>query len=173
MHVSNWLAVLPACLAVCAPAFGQDTARDDAVAQIMQADRDFAALAAEAGVRTAFETYMDPAEGHLINGTPAPLVGQEDIGASFAAWPDGLLLHWEPETGFASEAGDFGASWGIWSIHPDGDPASAPAGRGTYVTVWRRDAAGNWRGLLDMGTDDPSYRPSAPPADSNDRPDDD
>lgn len=148
-------------------------AQEDAVASMMQADRDFAALAAEAGVETAFATYMDRVDGRLVRGTPDPLVGEAAIRESFAGWPDTALLHWEPQEGFASQAGDFGVTWGIWSIHPDGDRASAPAGRGTYVTAWRRDADGNWRGLLDMGTDDPSYRPDPPQADSPSAPEDD
>ena len=69
------------------------------------------------------------------------------------------LLHWAPEEAFASAEGDFGASWGRWEMHPDGDRTTPPAARGTYLTVWRRDAAGAWKGLMDIGTADPGYRP--------------
>ncbi|MEA1942656.1 MAG: hypothetical protein U9P68_10455 [Pseudomonadota bacterium] len=127
-------------VATVSPALADDAAVD----AIMQADRDFAAMAAEAGPE-----------------------------AAFAQWPEGALLHWEPREGFASQAGDFGVTWGVWSLHPDGDQASAPAGRGTYITVWGQDDEGNWRGLLDMGTDDPSYRPGPPEADSQSAPEDD
>jgi len=144
-----------------------------AVEAMMQADRDFAALAAEAGPEAAFAAYMDEVDGRLVRGTPNPLVGEAEIRGSFAQWPEGALLHWEPREGFASQAGDFGVTWGLWSLHPDGDQASTPAGRGTYVTVWRQDDEGHWRGLLDMGTNDPSYRPQPPEADSQSAPEDD
>ena len=144
-----------------------------AVEAILQADRDFAAMAAEAGPEAAFAVYMDGTDGRLIRGTPDAVTGEADIRASFAQWPDGMLLHWEPLEGFAAEGGDFGVTWGLWSIHADGDRDSAPASRGTYITVWRQDEAGNWRGLLDMGTNDPSYRPDPPEADSQSAPEDD
>lgn len=144
-----------------------------AVDAIMQADRDFAAMAAEAGPEAAFAAYMDGTDGRLIRGTPDALTGEADIRASFAQWPANVLLHWEPLEGFAADSGDFGVTWGLWSIHADGDRESAPASRGTYVTVWRQDDGGNWRGLLDMGTNDPSYRPGPPEADSQSAPEDD
>lgn len=158
--------IVMAAAAIALPGAAAQAQEEDAVASMMRADRDFAALAAEAGVETAFATYMDGVDGRLIRGTPDPVTGEAAIRESFAGWPDGALLHWEPQEGFASGAGDFGVTWGIWSIHPDGDRAGMPAARGTYVTAWRRDADGNWRGLLDMGTEDPSYRPDPPQADS-------
>ena len=64
-------------------------------------------------------------------------------------------------------------TWGVWELLPDGDRTTPPAGRGTYVTVWHLDADGNWRGVLDMGTDDPSYQPPQADPDSQSAPEDD
>lgn len=169
MHPGTMINAITALTLMATPAMAQGTPVD----AILQADRDFAAMAAETGPGPAFEVYMDDVDGRLIRGTADALVGSAEIRGSFDAWPEGILLHWEPLEGFASEGGDFGVTWGLWSLHPDGDRASAPAGRGTYVTVWRQDEAGNWRGLLDMGTNDPSYRPEAPEADSQSAPEDD
>ncbi len=148
-------------------------ANDAVVEAVMQADRDFAALAAEAGVETAFATWMDSADGRLVRGTATPTLGEAQIRALFANVPDGTLLHWEPLEGLAGSGDDFGVTWGIWELHPDGDRSTPPAGRGTYVTVWHLDADGNWRGLLDMGTDDPSYQPPQADRDSQSAPEDD
>lgn len=143
------------------------------VEAILQADRDFAALAAQTDIETAFATWMESEDGRLVRGTATPLRGEAEIRALFAGVPDGTLLHWEPLEGLAGSGDDFGVTWGVWELHPDGDRATPPAGRGTYVTVWQRNADGNWRGVLDMGTDDPSYQPPQADTDSQSAPEDD
>ena len=143
------------------------------VEAILQADRDFAALAAQTDIETAFATWMESEDGRLVRGTVTPLRGEAEIRALFAGVPDGTLLHWEPLEGLAGSGDDFGVTWGVWELHPDGDRTTPPAGRGTYVTVWQRNADGNWRGVLDMGTDDPSYQPPQADADSQSAPEDD
>ena len=143
------------------------------VEAILQADRDFAALAAQTDIETAFATWMESEDGRLVRGTVTPLRGEAEIRALFAGVPDGTLLHGEPLEGLAGSGDDFGVTWGVWELHPDGDRTTPPAGRGTYVTVWQRNADGNWRGVLDMGTDDPSYQPPQADTDSQSAPEDD
>jgi ketosteroid isomerase-like protein len=150
-------------LSACTP--DEAPGREAAIEQILQADRDFAALAAEQGLAEAFGTYMDRVEGRKIGPSGDPVIGEADIRAAFANTPDGLLLDWTPVEAFASQAGDFGVSWGDWSIHSDGDRESVADARGRYITVWRRNAAGEWRGLLDTGSEDASYQP--PPAEDD------
>ncbi|WP_291843337.1 hypothetical protein [Maricaulis sp.] len=153
-------------LALAAPALAQGP--DDTVAAILQADRDFASMAAEQGASAAFAHWMDASEGRLIRGTPEPVTGTDNFVALYAPFTGDTLLHWQPSEGFAGSGDDFGVTWGVWSIHTDGDNMSAPVARGTYVTVWHRNADGDWRGLLDMGTDDPSYEPGQTGSESAD-----
>ena len=145
-------------LSACTPSAGPGRAA--AIEQIMQTDRDFAAMAAEQGVREAFGTYMDAVEGRMVRASGDPIRGVTEIRAAFESFPSGLLLHWSPVEGFASEAGDFGVTWGEWSLHPGGDRATNAEERGRYVTVWRLNAAGEWRGVLDLGNEDASYQPT-------------
>jgi hypothetical protein len=153
-------------LALAGPAPAQSP--EDTVAAIMQADRDFAAMAAEEGAAAAFGHWMDATEGRLVRGTPDPVVGTQDIAPLYEPFTGDTLLHWEPSEGFAGSGDDFGVTWGVWSIHTDGDQASVAVTRGTYVTVWHRNDAGEWRGLLDMGTEDPSYQPEPAGSESSD-----
>ena len=166
---------LMAGLALMGLAGGSAVAQGNAavVEAILQADRDFAALAAQTDIETAFATWMESEDGRLVRGTATPLRGEAEIRALFAGVPDGTLLHWEPLEGLAGSGDDFGVTWGVWELHPDGDRTTPPAGRGTYVTVWQRNADGNWRGVLDMGTDDPSYQPPQADTDSQSAPEDD
>jgi len=117
----------------------------------MAADRAFAARSGEVTAAQAFREFMD-AEGLWIRPNAEPVVGAEAIYAAFGgdAAETGKLT-WEPAQAWASETGDFGASWGR-SLYKPNDPAQAPRAY-RYLTVWRKDEQGRWRGLMDMGVD--------------------
>ncbi|WP_109259848.1 YybH family protein [Hyphobacterium indicum] len=120
---------------------------DQAVAGAMQADRDFAAYAAEHGIAEGFRYYAT-ADARLIQPNIDDIVGPDAIFASREGAAG--LLHWEPRGGYAGEAGDFAVTYGDWSYHPDGDRASEPSATGNYVSAWRLEADG-WRYVLDTG----------------------
>lgn len=139
----------------------------DYPAELMQADRAFSQYAKDHGIAEAFAQYMDRVDGRLLRGPGEPVTGAEAIYENFAGYAPALILHWEPSEAFASQAGDFGMTWGWYYVYREGDMSRPADDRGKYVTVWRRNSDGEWRGLLDMGTRDGSYqRPdsSQPPA---------
>lgn len=114
-----------------------------AVAELMQADRDFAALAHSDGVPAAFNRY---AAGDAIMLSSTNLVtGSAGVAARFQNWPQGAQLEWAPETARVSARGDMGWTWGN-SVYIAPDGTRTP---GRYVTIWRRDYEGNWRFAFD------------------------
>lgn len=151
-----------AALVVSVPGAAQDFA-----AEVMDADRAFSAYAKEHSIAEAFARYMDEVDGRLLRGRGEPLVGRDAVYGNFENYPPELILHWEPSEGFASQAGDFGMTWGWYYVYRDGNMDRAPDDRGKYVTVWRRNAEGEWRGLLDMGTRGGSYQPPGEQGDSD------
>jgi uncharacterized protein (TIGR02246 family) len=63
-----------------------------------------------------------------------------------------MFLKWQPNEVHVSASGDLGYSIGTYerrSKDPSGQPASAT---GTYVSIWRKQADGKWRAVLDIGT---------------------
>lgn len=120
---------------------------DQAVAGAMQADREFAAYAAENGIAEGFRHYAT-ADARLIQPNIDDIVGPDAIFTSREGATG--LLHWEPRGGYAGEAGDFAVTYGDWSYHPDSDRASEPSATGNYVSAWRLEADG-WRYVLDTG----------------------
>ena len=124
-----------------------------AVAQaVLEAEHAFAGRVAEAGVAQGFREFMDPQDG-LSFGGGAPTRGAEAIyRASGGDKPSAVRLTWEPEEIFAARAGDMAVSWGRYVLTPN-DPAKT-ATTGRFVTVWRKDANGSWKGLVDIGAPD-------------------
>lgn len=119
---------------------------------LMAVDRDFAAYAAAHGVANGFRAYMDPKDGLEFAGGE-PRRGAEAIyQAEGGGKPEAARLTWTPTEAFVAKSDDLGVTWGRWTDTPI-DPAKK-ALTGRYVTVWRKDAEGHWKGLIDIGTPD-------------------
>lgn len=128
--------------------------RAEAEQSILAADRAFAARATAATTATAFREFMDAENGLLFRPGGEPVEGAELIFQHFGgAAPESGKLTWEPAQAWASEAGDFGASWGRSRLTPV-DPAR-PAEAFRYMTVWTKDRDGRWKGLMNMGAPAP------------------
>jgi ketosteroid isomerase-like protein len=114
-----------------------------AVAELLAADRAFAAKAAADGVPAAFNAYA--AEAAIIVTGDSISSGRAGIASRYQNWPQAARLEWAPETGRVSTRGDMGWTWGNSTyIAPDG--ARTP---GRYISVWTRDYEGNWRYAFD------------------------
>ena len=109
----------------------------------------------------AFREYMDEKDG-LQFGGGEPARGSAAIYAAMGGdKPQKSRLEWTPVRAWGAASGDLGVTTGTWKASAlDG---SQPAITGRYVTVWRRDAKGEWKGLIDIGNPDPAPpRPAAP-----------
>jgi ketosteroid isomerase-like protein len=116
----------------------------------MQADKDFAALAAKDGPKAAFEAYLDPTDGEFI-APGAVSKGMEQVVAGFAQSPPGFAIEWAPDGGHGSAAGDLAVTTGRYTIRIEANTIE----QGRYVTVWRKDAAGALKAVMDLGVADP------------------
>ena len=70
-----------------------------------------------------------------------------------------MFLTWQPTEVHVSASGDLGYSIGTYermSKDASGRPASAT---GTYVSIWRKQADGKWRAVLDIGTPGTPVKP--------------
>jgi len=139
-----------------APARAMDPAMDlaDAVAaRVRAADIAFEKRSEEAGAAQAFKEFMDETDG-LQFGSGAPTRGAEAIfKAMGGAAPPKSTLQWTPVDAWGSRGGDMGVTTGTWKFTPFG--ATSPLVTGRYVTVWRRNAHGDWKCLIDIGNPDP------------------
>jgi len=161
------LSLLMACSQGGAPAAGNADPKAAVQATLdgaLQADRDFAAMSKKDGVKAAFLQYMDPAEGSFIQ--PGVVVtGAEKIAAGFDGSPPDFVIDWTPDGGHGSSGGDLAVTTGRYTISAGGQSIE----QGRYVTVWRKDAAGVFKGVMDLGVPDPAAQQSTVP--TPDKPD--
>jgi ketosteroid isomerase-like protein len=124
----------------------------EAARTIAKAEVDFAAQAARDGTAKAFREWMDPVDGVAYGGGSKPAVGRDAIYAAMGGdGPDDTTLAWTATDVYAAKAGDMGVARGRWTATPKsgGKPLT-----GAYVTVWRKDANGRWKGFVDIGNAD-------------------
>jgi len=141
-----------AALALSGPACAEPGAAATAAA-VRAADIAFEARAQALGPAEAFRETMDPQDGLQFGASP-PTRGAEAIFKVMggAAAPTSRL-EWTPLEAWGARSGDLGVTTGTWKFTPQ--DSAHPAVTGRYVTVWRKDARGQWKGLIDIGNPDP------------------
>ena len=68
-----------------------------------------------------------------------------------------IVLKWEPEFMDISESRDFGISTGPWDLQ-EYRPYTSPIATGYFLTVWKRQAGGVWKVILDAGSTTPPLK---------------
>jgi ketosteroid isomerase-like protein len=119
-------------------------------ANMAQADRDFAAMAAARGAQAAFVAFAAP---DVVTVGREIAYGPAEIGAGFEG--DRARWSWAPVLWWASEDGDLGFTVGEATIASVG-----PGGRDTsyskYLTIWQRQPDGTYKFVTDGGNGRPA-----------------
>jgi ketosteroid isomerase-like protein len=144
---------LAASLVLAAPASAEDAAAATAHA-VRVADGAFEKRAQKVGAAQAFRETMDETDG-LQFGSGPPTRGAEAIfkamGGDAASTSK---LEWTPLEAWGARSGDLGVTTGTWKATSVDLPQRVISGR--YVTVWRKNPKGQWKGLIDIGNPDPA-----------------
>jgi hypothetical protein len=122
-----------------------------AARDLLAAEMAFEARSVAAGPAAAMRAYMDETDGLSFAGGE-PTRGAEAIFKAYGGKGPGGKLSWVPSEVFVDKDAEMGATWGHFRFVPP--VPNAPVVTGKYVTVWRKNPAGQWRGILDIGTPD-------------------
>jgi ketosteroid isomerase-like protein len=155
MRISNGCAAA-LCLALIA---GANQAQDlpASLASLVEAERSFAQLSVEQGVRQAFLTCFAE-EG--VNFTPHPTRTREFFRKQPAARGT-ATLDWQPILADVSAAGDLGYTTGPYRRTDSAKPGEVR--HGYFFSVWRLQPDGTWKVMLDIGIRTPSPTGGAAP----------
>jgi ketosteroid isomerase-like protein len=96
------------------------------------------------------------ADGVLLGNGAAPLAGKVAIERSTTWSPKDYQLTWTPTDAVMGPSGDIGYTWSHWegrSKDGNGNPVETS---GRFVTIWRREADGSWKVVLDAGANEPA-----------------
>jgi len=94
-------------------------------------------------------------DGVALGNGAQPNVGRVAIAKS-ANWdPKVYQLTWTPTDALMGPSGDMGYTWGHFEGHSkdvNGNPVTTT---GRYMTIWRKQADGQWKVVLDAGANEP------------------
>jgi len=118
--------------------------------ELIKVDKEFSVLSEERGMKYAFLEYAADS-AVLLQRNIMPIVGKMAISASLEAFSDtGFTLTWEPQYADISKSGDLGYTYGLFTSIITSNKSIT---RGKYVTIWKRQADGSWKYVLDGGNE--------------------
>jgi ketosteroid isomerase-like protein len=116
-----------------------------------QADIEFSNLSKSKGMKAAFLQYMDTA-AVLLRPGHSPLKGMAAGQLIYNMNDSSFILTWVPRAAEISSSGEMGYTYGIWTSYPK-KWLSDSVSQGTYITIWKKQANGSWKFVLDTGND--------------------
>ena len=129
--------------------------RAAAVRQVRQADSAFALAADLQGTGVAFAQYVAP-QGVVFSGSEV-IIGTEAVRALFDEQQRaGGTLNWRPVYADAAESGDLGFTVGEYVFTGRGATGTVVQRFGKYLTIWKKQADGDWRFVVDGGNTSPT-----------------
>ena len=95
------------------------------------------------------------ADGVALGNAAMPLIGKVAIQKS-ANWdPKVYQLTWTPTDAMMGPSGDMGYTWGHFEGHSKDASGNPVTVTGRYITVWKKQADGQWKVALDAGANEP------------------
>jgi ketosteroid isomerase-like protein len=152
----SWIALLALAAACCHLRIDPVAAR----AELKESDRAFARDTAERGVE-GWVAWFDE-EGVMLPAGSSLTRGREAIRDLMTpAFADpAVILHWGPTEARVSRSGDLGYTLGWYELRRRADEETVTLKRGKYVTIWRKQADGSWKVIVDAGTEDAAPAPA-------------
>lgn len=112
---------------------------------ILAADRTMSEQATREGFNKTLLLYADSAVVKFNEGQ-YPIIGKNALTQLWQGQADTKRLSWEPFKAEAARSGDMGYTLGYWTY-----AAPDTTLYGNYYTVWKKQADGSWKFVLDGG----------------------
>jgi len=135
-------------LLTCAACFAQSGPEQ----ALLRADREFA----QATAQRRLQGWMEYMAEDAVLFSAKPVVGKAAIREFYAgafANPE-FQLHWQPSRGEMFPSGDMGYTVGRYELRAVNAKGERAVRRGSYLTVWKKQADGSWKVVADGGSPD-------------------
>jgi ketosteroid isomerase-like protein len=136
-------------LLITSSVLAQEPDSSSALFGMREAERNFAKASVMIGRNAAFTEYF--AEESVIFTDKWITNGKQ---FSKEGKPSPIVLKWEPEFMDIADSRDFGISTGPWEVQ-EYRPNTPPLFTGYFLTVWKKQATGEWKVILDGGSSTP------------------
>jgi ketosteroid isomerase-like protein len=94
--------------------------------------------------------------GVALGNGQAPVIGRVAIEKSASWSPANYQLTWTPTDAQMGPSGDMGYTWGHFEGRSKDASGNPVLTSGRYMTIWRKEADGSWKVVLDAGANEPA-----------------
>lgn len=113
--------------------------------EMVDTDKAFSAASEKEGMKKAFLEYIAD-DAVLLRPGFLPIIEGDVIKFLNAQEDTSFTMTWEPKGGDIASSGDMGFTYGVYKV------ATADTTlMGTYLNVWRKQADGKWKFVIDTG----------------------
>lgn len=113
---------------------------------LLDADRAFSNYSVQHGLQAAFIEFAHDSVV-LLKDNQMPIEGKQNLIKSYEGRNDSnLVLTWNPAKAMIAESGEMGYTYGFWTLAVQNDTT-----KGTYLTIWKKNANGQWKYIADTG----------------------
>lgn len=118
---------------------------------LLERDRAFNRETAERGVEAWVSFFAE--DGAMIQAGVGEIRGHDAIREAMVGvlGEEGTVLVWEPLRAEVAASGELGYTVGRYEYSAPGPEDEPLMQQGLYVTIWQKDAAGQWKVALDIG----------------------
>lgn len=124
-------------------------AAENLKAEMIAAENSFSALGQKVGARKALMQFID-SNGVLLKPNNYPLLGAEAIDFISQSNDSAYSIIWQPKGGTVAASGELGYTYGVYTITPKNKDKVI---YGTYVNIWKKQADGSWKIMLNSGNE--------------------
>ena len=119
---------------------------------LIDTDLSFSEMSEQEGATAAFLEYADSGVVLFRNGV-TPIQGYSALAEFYSSIPPNeAKLTWRPENAEIAASGDLGYTWGNYYLESSDSLGNMNKQQGNYVSIWKKQADGRWKFVLDGGT---------------------
>lgn len=122
---------------------------------LIAADEAFARTAEELGLAEAFASWAAP-DATMMPVDQKPVTGRDEVRKQFADFPADMTLSWKPFKADIAKSGDLGYTLGTYELKRRGAGGEPVVSHGKYCSVWKKQADGSWKWVVDIGNSSPA-----------------
>ena len=127
-----------------------NTSKSSSSGVLLKTDLDFSKMSEISGMHIAFLAYFADS-GVMLRDNGYPLVGKDSLISVFSRRSDTTFtLTWKPVFEKIAKSGDIGYTYGFYKRTIK---STGAVSRGTYLTIWEKQMNGNWKFVMDTGTE--------------------
>ena len=117
---------------------------------VINTDIEFSNFSEKEGMKKSFLKFADE-KAVILKNHSMPIVGKKNIGKSYTGLVDTVFtLTWKPLYGYSSKSADLAYTYGTYTLSNKNDTSLT---KGTYVSIWKKQADGTWKWVLDSGNE--------------------